>query len=406
MVLAAILGSLVGERSADYFLRRPSTFFTDESGARALLLVMKRLLPSAEQWRRPLSLLELPAEPAAPSTLIVAGPGRPISESEAEYLDRWLADGGQLILATDNGWPIIRRKRAIDEQEPEKAFPEASNKDREDAETIAPGETFLSSHLPGIRWSKPDKIHNERITGALVPDGGINFQMRRKFSTADGARVIAAAGTAALAVEVPVGSGRIVALADSTVVSNRALREADNAVLLITLAGGWRNGKVLVDEYHHGFGQQRSAAALTWAFMKTPWGWCVLQIAAAGLLYAFGYRRRFGRISEPPPSERSSPLELVEARAGVFQAAAAQNLATEMIVQNLSQELARAYDKPVNISDLNQQPQGAIKSALSAERRAIFRDLSGKAARGEKLTDREFIEVGRIAGEMTQGPVS
>jgi len=93
VILAAVLGSLAGQRNPDPFLRRPSTFFTDESGARALLLVMKRLLPSAEQWRRPLNSLALPSDQSAPGTLIVAGPEKPITQTEAEHLDRWLADG-------------------------------------------------------------------------------------------------------------------------------------------------------------------------------------------------------------------------------------------------------------------------------------------------------------------------
>src|SRR5438094_8521904 len=59
VILAAALGSLTGQRNPDPFLRRPSAFFTDESGARALLLVMQGLLPWAERWwrrRHPLAL--------------------------------------------------------------------------------------------------------------------------------------------------------------------------------------------------------------------------------------------------------------------------------------------------------------------------------------------------------------
>ena len=405
VVLAAILGSLSGQRSADSFLRRPSTFFTDESGARALLMVMQRLLPSAEQWRRPLNFLAPPGDQIAPATLIVAGPGSPMTETEAEHLDSWLAEGGQMILATSNGWPIKRRMRSMDEEEFEESSREKSDEDQGDLKEAIRGETFLSRHAPGIRWSKPAKIRNQRITGASVPNGEVTMQWQRKFSALGDAKVIAAGGEAVLAVEIPVGQGRIVALADPTMVSNRALREADNAVWLVTLAGGWGNGKVLVDEYHHGFGQQRSAAALTWAFLKTPWGWVVLQLAVAGLLHVFGYRRRFGRISEPLAPQRSSPLELVEARGGVFQTAAAQGLATELIVQNLSQDLAKAYGKSVDISGLSHRLAAMDQSNGSAERLATLRALSGKAARGETLSDQEFVEVGRIAGEIVRGPV-
>ena len=403
ILLATILGSLAGQRSADPFLRRPSTFFTDPSGARALLLVMNQLLPSAEQWRRPLNLLESPTDQTAPSTLVVAGPGRPITQTEAEHLDRWLAEGGQLILATDNGWPVKHGMPSADGEGLEESSSDMPESDPADAQETTRGETFLSRHAPGIRWSKPEEIHNQRITGASLPNGELNVQWRRKFSAPADAKVIASAGAAVLAVEIPVGQGRIVALADSTIVSNRALRESDNAVWLVTLAGGWGNGKALVDEYHHGFGQQRSTVALTWAFLKTPWGWCVLQVAAAGLLYVFGYLRRFGRVSEPLLPGRSSPLELVEARAGVFQTAGARGLAAELIVQNVSQDLAKAHGKPVDVSELSHELEVMDKSNSSAKRVAALRALSGKAARGEKLTDQEFVDLGRVAGQIVQG---
>src|SRR6185369_12130042 len=137
--------------------------------------------------------------------------------------------------------------------------------------------------------------------------------------------IIALVDGAPLAVEIPVGKGRITAIADPTVASNGLLRRSDNAVWLVSLAAGW-GGKVLFDEYHHGFGQKRGTGELTRAFFMTPWGWSVLQVVFAGCLYIFVYRRRFGRIKELPSPNRASPLELVHARAGVLQVAAAQGL--------------------------------------------------------------------------------
>ena len=103
LILSLLLANLSTPQHSDTLLRRPSTFFTDPSGARALLLVMKQLLPAAEQWRRPFHLLPAPVEA---STLIIAGPQRPLGSREVEDLERWLDAGGQLILLTANGWPI------------------------------------------------------------------------------------------------------------------------------------------------------------------------------------------------------------------------------------------------------------------------------------------------------------
>ena len=90
VVLAVLLASFSGHQASDALQRRPSTFFTDRSGARALLLVMQKLLPSAEIWRRPLTLLPVPAGRDRAPTLIVAGPGKTLAASEAEHLNRWL----------------------------------------------------------------------------------------------------------------------------------------------------------------------------------------------------------------------------------------------------------------------------------------------------------------------------
>ena len=51
--------------------------------------------------------------------------------------------------------------------------------------------------------------------------------------------MIAAGNNEALAVEIPRVEGRIVAIADPTMISNGALRRSDNAVWLVTLAAAW-----------------------------------------------------------------------------------------------------------------------------------------------------------------------
>jgi hypothetical protein len=392
--LAAILGVLSGRRSEDIVWKRPSTFFTDPSGARALLLVMQKFLPSAEQWRRPLNLLPLNSDKHAPATLIVAGPKRPIAQSEAEHLDQWLAAGGQLILATRDGWVISSRLSEYDDDE------DSRRSDQEGVGRL----TYLSRHLHGLRWTDAAKEANsEEITGPGVPSGKLRIQSRQKFSSTGGAKIVASTAEAPLAIEIPVKLGRIVAIADPTIVSNHALRRADNAVWLVLLAAAWGNGSVLVDEFHHGFGKTRSTGELTWAFLQTSWGWCVLQLAAGGLLYLFVYRRRFGSIADLPDPSRASPLELIEARAGFFQAARAKALAVELMVHNLSEELANTYGKSVDLAFVSRKPESSGQPGVPANLIGRLSDLSAKSARGEKLTDLEFVEVGRITGQIVQG---
>jgi len=57
-----------------------------------------------------------------------------------------------------------------------------------------------------------------------------------------------------LALEIPVGRGRLIAIADDDLFSNRQLPRSENAVLLANLLAhyGHPGGRVLFDEYHHG----------------------------------------------------------------------------------------------------------------------------------------------------------
>ena len=392
LILSIVLASLSSQQRNDPFMQRPSTFFTDVSGARALFLVTKQLIAATEQWRRPIQLLPLPDAAGSASTIITAGPTRPLAASEAEHLQRWLNAGGQLVLLTANGWPLRRRAAAS-----ALAIREESVGDK------GGGDTFLSRYAPGLHWTKPGPINTGRVIGPSVPDGEIILTWRRGFATTGAAKVIALAGSTALAVEIPVGQGRIIAIADPTMASNGALRSSDNAVWLISLATGWRRGKILFDEYHHGFGQKRGAMELTRAFFLTPWGWCVLQIVVAGLLYIFGYRRRFGRIREMARPDRASPLELVEARAGVFQAAAAQTLAANLILQHLCQTLGKARGKTVDSNDLSHELKNLSRNRGVAAPVITLQTLLAKLQNGARLSDREFVDLGRTAGEIIKG---
>src|SRR5437667_9876449 len=88
LVLILALALLSAKPSSDTILKRPSTFFTDPTGARAIYLVLQRALPSAEQWRLPITELMQPS-PSSPATLIALEPN-PFGQAEASSLDQWI----------------------------------------------------------------------------------------------------------------------------------------------------------------------------------------------------------------------------------------------------------------------------------------------------------------------------
>jgi hypothetical protein len=396
VALSVVLASFSTRPVTDELHRRPSTFFTDPSGARALLLIMKRFTPAAEPWRRPLNFLPPPDGRDGPSTLIVADPRAPLSEREAEHLGKWLQSGGQLILLGTSGWRLRQRFSSADGTGVQDAK-------APDDTAAKPAETFLAAYAPALRWNKPALFKVAEASGASVVAPGVKLRWRQSFAETGDLEVVAAAGNEALAVSIAVGQGRIVAVADPTMASNGSLRRSDNAVWLVGLAASWRNGSVFFDEYHHGFGQKRDIAELTRAFLATPWGWCLLQIAAAGLLYAFAFRRRFGRISEPPAPSRTSPLESIDARAGILQAAEARGLAAQWIAQNLCQALSKFSARDGEPPDLSRELETLARGSAGSKSAPALQAMAAKLHSASRLSDQDLIEIGRSAGEILRG---
>jgi hypothetical protein len=389
--LSLLLAHFSVPQNTDTLLRRASTFFTDPSGARALFLVTRELFPRVEQWRRPLQFLP---EPDEASTLFLAGPQRPLGFDEAEHLERWLANGGQLILLSADGWRMRPQPAA---GEPDQSAPAPAGTAGERG-----SDSFLKRWEPSLKWTRAARdIRTATGSGESIGADGIVLGWHVGFRSTGNAKVIASAGAIPLAVETSVGRGRIVAIADPAMASNAALRRSDNSVWLLGLMAE-RSGTVLFDEYHHGFGQKRGSMELSRIFLATPWGWVLLQIAAAGLLYAFFCRRRFGRIREPLAVERSSPIELIAARAGIFRAAAAQRLAADLIVQHLCQSLVRARSRLVDANRLEQELDTALRRAGQEDDRGL-RQQFARIRNGERLSDREFIDLGKAAGEIVEG---
>ena len=393
-VIVFTLANVSPQATTDEFQRRPSSFFTDRSGGRALFLVMKSLLPNIEQWRKPMNFLPLPGRRDHYSTIIVAAPGRALAQSERDHLRRWLNAGGQLLLAHDSGW-------RTSQQLSENGVEVDDDSDRGKRQTRS---YFLAEFAPKLRWGKPPR--DGKTAHVIETDtamGPLKLMWRRSFSSTDELQVVAQAGDQILAVAIPVGKGRVVAIADPAVVTNKALREADNAVWLVTLAASWGNGRVLFDEYHHGFGVKRSPTELTNAFFATPWGWSVLQLAAAGMLFIFGVRRRFGRMEESLAVSRTSPIELAQARAGIFRVADAKPLAVELIMQHIGHRLGQMLGKTIDTKQVDQELSQLKQHRPADETIEKLRGYTGKSRRGEKLTDQEFIDLGRIAGEIFKG---
>lgn len=335
VVLILLLSLLSPDRASDVVLSRPSTFFTDPTGARALYLVLEQLLPpgTVGQWRRPLALLD--SSPA--STLIVMGPVVGLGPGDADALDRWLESGGQLILATSAPWEIVSR-----------------DSDSEEADSAA---DFASRH--GI-------VHPED-----VPEGA----------------ALAAAETRA------VGLGRIHYVPDAHAFSNARLGEDENAVWLAQRVSEW-GGPVWFDEYHHGFGVSRGLLSLIGAFLLTPWGFVCLQLGLAGLVYLVGYKKRFGAPVDPLREERASRIETADALGGLFRAADARALSVKAIDQHLAASLSADLGYRVDLADARLRTRLGDRDAGELR---TYLDAVASVSAGRRPADAEFVRIARQA---------
>lgn len=276
---------------------RPTTFSSDPMGAKALFLVLEHFLPDVERWMKPMQSLDRP-EGNSPSTFLVMQPLIALDEKEAESLDGWVSNGGQLIVATDTHWPIRGGQES---------------------------EGYLARH--GFTLGTPGK--NTRLytgrDGSLLlnaaPLGGKDHQP------------VLSGPSGTVAAEQYVGSGRIIVIADGGAWSNARLKESNNAAWLVLTAGTWKNGRLLVDEYHLGNRGGRGTLQLILTFLGTFWGMVFLQIGLAAALYLLARARHFGPARDLPRERVQDPLERIRGIGAFLQAAEAKEFAAQVTGQ-------------------------------------------------------------------------
>lgn len=138
---------------------------------------------------------------------------------------------------------------------------------------------------------------------------------------------------------IPLGKGRVVAIADPTFLRNDVLRHGRTSVLAlktIALARPDTTSPVIFDEYHHGFGTHANLLAAIARFMGgTPPGLLILQLSIAGILLvaAVGARPLPPRARDV--TERRSALEHVDALAAAYEGAVAVRTVARRLVRGL-----------------------------------------------------------------------
>jgi hypothetical protein len=338
LVVAAIVTSPSAPPAVADTDPRATTFSAAPQGARAIYLVLDRFLPGVERWMKPLQTIAPPGDDA-PGTLLVLQPTAPLDEDDANALDGWLAQGGQLILADGSPWNIEGRES---------------------------GEDYLSRHGFVMDTEARDARLYASPGGAMLLDGMplAPGDYEPLFGGPDGA----------VGAQRAVGDGRIVVITDGYAWSNDRLSRSRNAAWLVRTVGAWGNGRLLVDEYHLGTTSTRGAPRLVLSFLGTFWGFAFLQAGLAALLFLFRRARRFGPAVDLQQETVQDPLERIRGIGSLLQAAEAREFSVQAMAQ-----LAAARQR-------GQQP-----------------DAGGDADPTAPLDDDGFLRIARATGRTDKG---
>ena len=141
------------------------------------------------------------------------------------------------------------------------------------------------------------------------------------------------------------GGGRATLLADVRFVTNEALKHTDAGVVVIPWLLADTPARIVVDEYHHGFGGTTSmwemlGITVRWLAGR-PAGWAVLHLGVVGLLALAVAAARFGPVRSAIVRRRRSPLEHLEALAAGLEGAGGDATAVQLIVGGLRRRLSR-----------------------------------------------------------------
>lgn len=173
-----------------------------------------------------------------------------------------------------------------------------------------------------------------------------------------------------LALSIPVGKGRLIAIADSRFASNRNLPRSENAVFLahVLAQSVPPGGTVLFDEYHHGDIALLSGATL-WAAVGRPAQLAFTQGLLALLLVAGVVAVRFGQPVPLARGQSRTSVEYVASLAGLYRRAKAAPAALETLyrqfLRDLSARLALAPTVSLEqLSEVAARHSGVDKEAL------------------------------------------
>jgi hypothetical protein len=175
--------------------------------------------------------------------------------------------------------------------------------------------------------------------GTIEPQARVRFQRERPEGWAP---LFADAAGEVVAIR-RLDRGTLIAVTDPGLFSNARLETAGHArFILNVLLAHVGDGVVLVDEFHHGHGQQD---AFIRYLSKTAVPWMLAQGVLIFLALAVAWGTRFGPPLPPRQPSRATSLEYVGALGDLYRRAGARPLAAQALAGSLRRRLVEAMGR-------------------------------------------------------------
>jgi hypothetical protein len=317
---------------------RSSTFVAGPRGSRAVYEVLVKLGRPVQRRRSPLygfggDSLRGPR----PALLVVLNPWVPLQSDEINQVVRYVKRGGA-VLSAGSGGGILRCTGW-------RLQPDRWTDDSVDVETPEGLRTLpQAAHVLARRSSDSTGLGRRRLEELVKrqPDSAnacldLSPERRETLLAAKNGQPVL------LRLWYP-GGGSITLAADAGWFTNRVWRDTDVPLVVLPLLESPRGerGRIVVDEYHHGFrSAEQSPASLTWDWLRhSPVGWAVLQILAIGLVWLAVMAVRFGPARDVVERRRRSPLEHLEALGAGLESAHDGDTAVRRMIAGLQRRLS------------------------------------------------------------------
>jgi hypothetical protein len=351
---------------------RASTLLSGPRGSQALHDVLVRLGRPVQRRRTPLfDLGDDTVRRRRPGLLVVLAPRIPLESAELEHMVRFVNDGGAVLAAGAGGG--ITACAGWDVEPARTGFAVDSLPVRGHDGLRLPPVARVLTWRPEDRGAKGGLAGLVKRRAAKAEDDACGALIARRtdtlLATTDGRPVV---------VRQHYGNdGTIILAADAGWFRNQMWRDTDVPYVVLPLLVPPRGGRIVLDEYHQGFGRGKPSAVLvTWEWLRaSPAGWAILQLVAVALVWLAVTAVRFGPARSVIELRRRSPLEHLEALAAGLESAAGADAAVQRIVSGLERRLGRAGHAKADPQRLMSWLEALELAMPSARGRGVVRRL-------------------------------